>query len=263
MGVNPNCDLCGLCEKRKHVTQPRGEPSKARLFIVLSYPSQKEDEEGKVYPPELLKRFAKPLGWKASDLYITNAVKCYSEGVKPGRKEQRACYEVLKKEIEQVRPKAILALGKFAAGVITHQPTLTLSDLREDAWDVTLEDGTKIPVVLSYSFEAAQRKYEQNDKSIFKILGTDIKHATEIFRGKKVTVRKKGVFTYIDFFSTPYAHFHIVQCKKCSAESHQNDKLPVAICPSCKASTSMQSLKDSKKLLLEREKNSHPRYSRF
>ena len=260
-----NCEQCGLCKNRKNVVTGKGDPETSKIFLILSHPSQSEDETGKLKPHSFLAKFAKALSWTKKEIYMTRAVKCYAEGSTPSKESQIACYENLKAEIEQVNPSVIVALGKFAANVITKKPTLSLSDMREESWDFSTPQNPSIPIILTYSPAGAKRKHEQGDKTWMKTLSLDLKHATEVMRGKKIKVRKRGVFQYVDFFSTPYAHFHIVHCKKCGASSHQKNSDPIAKCPSCDASTDMQALRDAQALLKEKEKNARPgrRQNRF
>jgi uracil-DNA glycosylase len=64
-------------------------------------------------------------GLELSDCRITNAVKCLPPQNKPDTAEIRRCNRFLKAEIEAVKPKAILALGRIA-----HDAVLQATGLR-------------------------------------------------------------------------------------------------------------------------------------
>ncbi len=54
-------------------------------------------------------------GLKSSDIYITNAVKCHPPGNRTSTsQETRNCKKFLRKEIEMIQPRLIIALGRGA-----------------------------------------------------------------------------------------------------------------------------------------------------
>jgi uracil-DNA glycosylase family 4 len=67
-------------------------------------------------------------GLELSDCRITNAVKCLPPQNKPDTAEIRRCNRFLKAEMETVKPKAILALGRIAHDAVLHAAGLKPKD---------------------------------------------------------------------------------------------------------------------------------------
>jgi DNA polymerase len=119
---------CRGCDLYKDATQTVfGEgPARAKVMFVGEQPGDSEDKEGHPFVGPAGKLFRKALGQAgiaASDSYITNAVKHFKfvwRGKrrihqKPKRTEVIACRPWLEAEIEEVRPRVIVALGATAA----------------------------------------------------------------------------------------------------------------------------------------------------
>lgn len=69
---------------------------------------------GKNFDTELDKTF-----WKRSDFYISNAVKCYTEGNKPPQQRNlAACEPFLRMEIAIIKPRLVVAFGAVAFSVL-------------------------------------------------------------------------------------------------------------------------------------------------
>lgn len=105
---------------------PGSGPQPAVGMIVGEAPGRREVELGEPFvgrSGQLLDRALGELGVYRRTLYVTNVVKempVDSDGKirKPFQSEIDAWWPILKGEIEQTNPKAILALGKTARGVL-------------------------------------------------------------------------------------------------------------------------------------------------
>src|SRR5919198_92847 len=121
---------CRGCDLYKNATQTVfGEgTSRANVLFVGEQPGDREDVEGRPFvgpAGKLLDRALDEVGIDRTKVYVTNAVKHFKwtpapRGKrrihkKPGAEEIRACRPWLDAEIEQVRPKVIVALGATAA----------------------------------------------------------------------------------------------------------------------------------------------------
>jgi uracil-DNA glycosylase family 4 len=70
------------------------------------------------------------IGIKRADCYITNVVKSYAEGNKPPTDEEIKAYlPILEKEIDEVKPKIIVLLGKTASRSVFPREPYTYLEL--------------------------------------------------------------------------------------------------------------------------------------
>ncbi|MEO7242020.1 MAG: UdgX family uracil-DNA binding protein [Variovorax sp.] len=121
-------DRCRECPIGEHATQSVfGEgPAGAVLMVVGEQPGDQEDLRGRPFvgpAGKLFDQAVAQLGWSRAQLYVTNAVKHFKFELRgkrrihktPTQREAAACLHWLESEIEQVRPRAIVALGATAA----------------------------------------------------------------------------------------------------------------------------------------------------
>ena len=113
-----DCHRCNLCKERKKIVFGTGHPE-ADLVFVGEGPGREEDEKGEPFVGEagrLLDRIIQAMGYRRSDVYICNVVKCRPPGNRdPQPDEISACEPFLKWQLAAIRPRAIVALGKFAS----------------------------------------------------------------------------------------------------------------------------------------------------
>ena len=111
-------------------------------------PDQQECEEGKPFLGQagfLLTEMLRAIEVARETVYITNIVKCSPVNDKdPKVNELRSCHDYLQRQIDWVKPKIILAVGRVAAHSLlgTKQP---ISELRDSVHYVD-----KIPVIVIY-----------------------------------------------------------------------------------------------------------------
>ncbi len=113
-----DCERCKLCSGRTHLVFGVGNP-KAKLMFVGEGPGRDEDLQGEPFVGRagqlLTDIITKGMGLKREDVYIANVVKCRPpENRNPEPDEVAACEPFLKKQIDLIRPKIIVGLGKFA-----------------------------------------------------------------------------------------------------------------------------------------------------
>ncbi len=117
------CTRCRLAEGRKHVVFADGPP-KARLVVVGEAPGADEDATGIPFVGQagkLLDLMLASVGLsRAESAYICNLLKCRPPGNRnPMPEEIEACAPFLQRQIELVAPRAVLAVGAFAAKQLT------------------------------------------------------------------------------------------------------------------------------------------------
>lgn len=116
------CTRCGLHEGRSTIVFGDGNPD-ADLLFVGEGPGEQEDRQGLPFvgrAGELLTRMIeRGLGLARRDVYICNIVKCRPPGNRtPLANEVASCRPFLDGQIDAVRPKVIVALGKPAASLL-------------------------------------------------------------------------------------------------------------------------------------------------
>lgn len=144
---------CTLCPLYRNATQTVfGEgPARAGIMLVGEQPGDQEDLAGHPFvgpAGKVLDRALAEAGLDRKQTYLTNAVKHFKNeprGKKrlhkrPNRYEVEVCRVWLRREIEIVRPRLILALGVTAAVALAGRPVV-LSRERGRVLDFT--DGQR------------------------------------------------------------------------------------------------------------------------
>jgi uracil-DNA glycosylase family 4 len=132
------CRRCRLSEKRTHLVFGQGNPD-ADLVFIGEAPGQEEDEAGVPFVGAagkiLTDIIVKGMKLSREDVYISNVVKCRPPGNRdPLPEEIRTCEPFLKRQLEAIRPRVIVALGKFAAQTLLKTDT-PISRLRGNFHD--------------------------------------------------------------------------------------------------------------------------------
>jgi uracil-DNA glycosylase len=133
------CNLCALHKGRTQVVPGEGSAT-AKVFLVGEAPGPQEDHKGRPFIGRsgmLLRRTLKDTGWKEDEYWITNIVKCFPYNFSMGAKKPRAplpeesdaCRRHLQAEIEALKPRLFIALGKTAANNLTGRDVGSLDAL--------------------------------------------------------------------------------------------------------------------------------------
>lgn len=114
-----DCRRCKLCSGRTQIVFGVGNPD-ADVMFVGEGPGEEEDRRGEPFVGRagqlLTDIITKGMGLRREDVYIANVVKCRPPGNRnPEPDEIEACSPFLRRQIAMIRPKVIVALGKFAA----------------------------------------------------------------------------------------------------------------------------------------------------
>jgi len=121
-----DCTRCKLAGGRRHLVFGVGNP-KAELVFVGEGPGEDEDLRGEPFvgrAGQLLTRMIEAMGYARGDVYIANVVKCRPPGNRnPEPDEIEACERFLRAQLVALRPRVIVALGKFAAQTLLRQAT--------------------------------------------------------------------------------------------------------------------------------------------
>jgi uracil-DNA glycosylase family 4 len=117
--IGPECRRCKLhALGRRQVVFGVGSPT-ADLMFVGEAPGADEDLQGEPFvgrAGQLLTRIIEAIGLRREDVYIANVIKCRPPGNRnPEPDEVEQCEPFLFRQVDIVRPKVVVALGKFAA----------------------------------------------------------------------------------------------------------------------------------------------------
>lgn len=126
------CTLCQLSEGRKHIVFGAGH-HQAQLVFVGEAPGREEDQQGYPFVGEagqLLEKILFAMKMSRESVYICNVIKCRPPRNRdPQPEEINACEPFLKKQLLLIKPKLIVALGRFAAQTLL-QTKAPISRLR-------------------------------------------------------------------------------------------------------------------------------------
>lgn len=113
-----DCRRCPLAATRANLVFGSGN-SQADLLFVGEAPGADEDRQGAPFVGEagqILTRIITAMGLSRQEVYICNVLKCRPPGNRnPQKDEIELCSPFLLKQVQAIKPKAIVALGTFAA----------------------------------------------------------------------------------------------------------------------------------------------------
>jgi len=116
------CAACGLCRTRNRSVPGVGDVNAEWLFVGEA-PGADEDARGEPFVGQagrLLDNMLAALGMaRGRNVYIANVLKCRPPNNRtPEPAEAEACRPYLERQVELLRPKLIVALGKSAASLL-------------------------------------------------------------------------------------------------------------------------------------------------
>ncbi len=129
-----NCQKCGLSKSRTNFVFGDGNPN-ADIMLIGEAPGAEEDKTGIPFvgrAGKLLTDILKAINLTREEIYIANILKCRPPKNRDPQPEERdACMPYLLKQIDLIKPKMILCLGRIAANTLlgTNQ---SLTKLREN-----------------------------------------------------------------------------------------------------------------------------------
>ena len=160
------CQACKLCEGRKNTVFGVGQPPAADnaapqvdWLIVGEAPGENEDRTGEPFvgqAGQLLDNMLKAVGLaRHRNVYIANVIKCRPPGNRnPEASEVAQCEPYLRRQIELLQPRIILAMGRFAVNSLLQASVpdvhkLPLGKLRGQVHSYP-SAGRSVPVIATY-----------------------------------------------------------------------------------------------------------------
>ena len=112
------CTKCVLCEQRKQTVFGEGDPD-AKIMFIGEGPGENEDIQGRPFvgrAGQLLDTMIAGMGLSRERVFIANIVKCRPpDNREPAPDEVAACTPYLERQLEIIRPRVIVTLGRPAA----------------------------------------------------------------------------------------------------------------------------------------------------
>ncbi|MEW6570782.1 MAG: uracil-DNA glycosylase [Nitrospirota bacterium] len=127
------CRRCKLSVKRTNVVFGEGRPD-AELMLIGEAPGAEEDLQGRPFVGDagmLLSRLIERMQLRRDDVYIANVVKCRPPMNRdPEPDEIEKCRGFLARQIEIIRPKVIMSLGRIATSTLIGNPKIKITSVR-------------------------------------------------------------------------------------------------------------------------------------
>ena len=157
-----DCQRCALAQQRQHAVPGMGDPAPDWL-IVGEAPGEEEDRQGQPFvgrAGQLLDRMLAAMDLtRERHVYIANVIKCRPpRNRNPEPDEIAQCAPYLLRQVQLLRPKVVLAMGRFAAQTLLGEGgaldaetlrQIPLGRLRGRVHRVQL-GGLELPVVVTY-----------------------------------------------------------------------------------------------------------------
>jgi len=172
------CTRCGLCAGRRNIVFGDGNPD-ARLLFIGEGPGEQEDLQGLPFvgrAGELLTAMIeRGLEISRREVYICNIVKCRPPRNRtPLADEVAACRPFLDGQIDAVRPRVIVALGKPAASLLLGRE-VAITRVRG-----TWQEYRGIPLMPTFHPAFVLRQYtEQNRRLVWEDLKAALARSRE------------------------------------------------------------------------------------
>ena len=155
-----NCKKCELWKTRNKPLVGDGSVD-TEILVIGESPGYNEDLEGRAFVGEagkILDQLLSLVNLKREDIYITNILKCHPpRNHNPTRGEIDSCIGYLNRQIDIIKPKIIVALGKFASRDIFAKynlPFTRISDVHGNVSEVATLFG-RIKIIPLYHPAAA------------------------------------------------------------------------------------------------------------
>ncbi len=135
----------------------------ARLMIIGEAPGADEDRQGEPFvgkAGQLLNLMIQAIGYQRQEVYIANVLKCRPPNNRdPQQQEITACRGYLQRQVELVKPDAILIVGRIAAQSMLNT-TETIGKIRGKVYQVE-----SIPTIVTYHPAYLLRSPQEKAKS--------------------------------------------------------------------------------------------------
>jgi uracil-DNA glycosylase len=157
------CELCRLCERRTNTVFGVGD-READWMLIGEAPGENEDKQGEPFVGQagkLLDNMLRALTLsRQSNVYIANVIKCRPPGNRnPELDEVARCEPYLQRQVALVKPKVIVAMGRFAAqSLLKNEASIASMRGRVHAYQ-------GVPVIVTYHPAYLLRSLQDKSKA--------------------------------------------------------------------------------------------------
>jgi DNA polymerase len=142
------CTLCRLCEKRTQTVFGVGD-QQADWMLIGEAPGENEDKQGEPFVGQagkLLDNMLRAVSLeRGANVYIANVIKCRPPGNRnPQPDEVARCEPYLQRQVALVKPRLIVAMGRFAAQSLL-KTEASIASLRGK-----VHEYAGVPVIVTY-----------------------------------------------------------------------------------------------------------------
>ncbi|MBI2165276.1 MAG: uracil-DNA glycosylase [Chloroflexi bacterium] len=135
------CKDCPLSRNRTHAVPGDGSSS-ARIMFIGEAPGFYEDQQGRPFvgpAGKFLDELLSSAGMSRGEVFITNMVKCRPpENRDPMPGEVEACRQYLDKQIQILKPRVIVALGRHSLAKFFPQESISKLRGKPRQWNDTI-----------------------------------------------------------------------------------------------------------------------------
>ncbi|MCD6568326.1 MAG: uracil-DNA glycosylase [Dehalococcoidia bacterium] len=188
-----NCQGCGLASSRTRVVPGEGAED-ADLFFIGEAPGWYEDQQGRPFvgpAGQFLSQLLALIGLRREQVYISNVIKCRPpQNRDPLPAEIEACCGWLDRQLEIIRPRMIITLGRYSLARYfpnesigkVHGKARKVGDViffpmyhpaaalhQGSLRSIIEEDMRKIPLTLAQSEEVAEIVPEPRQLNLFQV----------------------------------------------------------------------------------------------
>ena len=143
------CKRCGLRQGCTQTVFGVGNPE-AQWLIIGEAPGADEDRQGEPFvgrAGQLLNAMLRAIGLQREEVFIANILKCRPPNNRdPKPEEAAACEPYLKRQIQLIKPRIILAVGRVAGQNLLKTAT-PIGQMRGKVYTYGEE---RIPIVVTY-----------------------------------------------------------------------------------------------------------------
>ncbi len=196
-----HCKKCKLHQYRRRPVPGEGN-IRSEVMLIGEAPGEKEDEQGRPFvgpAGQLLTRLLSELNVSRSEVYITNIVKCRPPGNRdPEPDEISSCLPYLVRQIEIIKPKLIVCLGRHSAREVLKlagyrgSEVLQISKIRGRVFRVKL---LGLDVIIVPTYHPAAALYNPRLREYIR---DDLKKAFEVLRGSRLAeLRQSSILDFL------------------------------------------------------------------
>ena len=185
------CQRCEIAKYRARVVPGEGAED-ADIMFIGEAPGWHEDQQGRPFvgpAGQFLDQLLASISFKREQVYIANVIKCRPQGNRdPLPTEIQNCRSWLERQIEIIRPKIIVTLGRYSMALFFPGKSISkihgtaqkrdniiyyamyhpAAALHQQSLRQTIEaDMLKIPTLLAQAENITQAKQEPQQLSMF------------------------------------------------------------------------------------------------